>query len=184
MSDFDTIRTLGKSRATPRRRLRCAKQRRGSAVVEAAFIMPIMLTLMLGVWEVGRMIQVSQILDNAAREGARFAAGGYVNGTAVTAATVQTAVQNYLTAAGFPSAAATNAQVTITCLAATAWTDPYAALPLDPFTVTVTIPSGTAFNALRWNLLTQMTSVNQLSTSVYWQSANNSQVTVSTTLPY
>ncbi len=72
--------------------------------------MPIILTLMLGVWEVGRMIQVSQILGNAAREGAVVAGGGYVNGTAVTVSTVQTEVQNYLTAAGLPSAAATGAQ--------------------------------------------------------------------------
>ena len=117
-----------------------SRLRRGAAVVEAAFVLPIMLTLMLGVWEVGRMVQISQILDNAAREGARVAAGGYVNGTAVTASMVQTAVQNYLTAAGLPSAAVTGAQGHVTCLATPVWTDPYAALPLDPFTVTVTIP--------------------------------------------
>ena len=146
--------------------------------------MPIILTLMLGVWEVGRMIQVSQILANAAREGARVAAGGYVNGTAVTVSTVQTEVQNYLTAAGLPSAAATGAQTSLTCLASPVWTDPYQALPLDPFTVTVTIPSGAPFNSLRWNLLNKITNVSQLSTTVYWESADNSQVTVSTTLPY
>ncbi len=160
------------------------RRRRGSAVVEAALILPIMLTMMLGVWEVGRMIQVSQILDNAAREGARVAAGGYVNGTAVTAATVQTAVQNYLTAAGLPATAVNGSTVTITCLASPVWTDPYAALPLDPFTVTVTIPSGAPFDSLRWNLLNRITSVSQLSATVYWQSANNSLVTVSTTIPY
>ena len=127
----------------------------GTAVVEAAVILPILLTMMLGVWEVGRMIQICQILDNAAREGARLAAGGYVNGTAVTAAMLQTAVQNYLTAAGLPSTAVSGSQVTLTCLATTTWTDPYQALPLDPFTVTVTIPAGAAFNSLRWNLLNQ-----------------------------
>jgi Flp pilus assembly protein TadG len=174
----------GSIRTARRQVAGAAKSRRGSAVVEAVFIMPIMLTLMLGVWEVGRMIQISQILENAAREGARVAAGGYVNGTAVTVSTVQTEVQNYLTAAGLPSAAATGAQTNLTCLATPVWTDPYSALPLDPFTVTVTIPSGTPFNSLRWNLLNKITNVSQLSTTVYWQSANNSQVTVSTTLPY
>lgn len=169
-------------RAIPRRRR--TPGRRGSAVVEAAVVLPILLTMMLGVWEVGRMIQISQILDNAAREGARLAAGGYVNGTAVTTAQVQTAVQNYLTAAGLPSAAVSGSQVTLTCLATTPWTDPYQALPLDPYTVTVTIPAGAAFNSLRWNLLNQITSVRQLSQTVYWQSANNSQVVVNTTLPY
>jgi Flp pilus assembly protein TadG len=177
-------RTIGETPRSRRRTHTPKKHRRGSAVAEAAFVMPIMLTLMLGVWEVGRMIQISQILENAAREGARVAAGGYVNGTAVTLSTVQTEVQNYLTAAGLPSTAATGAQTSLTCLASPVWTDPYQALPLDAFTVTVTIPSGAPFNSLRWNLLNKITNVSQLSTTVYWQSANNSQVTVSTTLPY
>ncbi len=158
--------------------------RRGIAVVEAAFILPIVLILMMGVWEVGRMIQVSQILDNAAREGARVAAGGYINSVPVTVSTVQTEVTNYLTAAGLPTTAVNGAQITLTCLATPTWTDPYSALPLDPFTVTVTIPAGAPFNSLRWNLLNRITSVTQLSATVYWQSANNSQVVVSTTLPY
>lgn len=147
-------------------------------------ILPLLLTMMLGVWEVGRMIQICQILDNAAREGCRLAAGGYVNGTAVTASMVQTEVQNYLTAAGLPSTAVNGAQITLTCLATTTWTDPYEAQPLDPFSVTVTIPAGAPFNSLRWNLLNKITSVTQLSQTVYWQSANNSQVTVNMTLPY
>jgi Flp pilus assembly protein TadG len=167
-----------------RRRPRRGAERRGSAVIEAAVILPILLTMMMGVWEVGRMIEISQILDNAAREGARLAAGGYVNGTAVTTAQVQTDVQNYLTAAGLPATAVNGAQITLTCLATTPWTDPYEAQPLDPFSVTVTIPAGAPFNSLRWNLLTQITSVRQLSQTVYWQSANNSQVVVTTTLPY
>lgn len=166
------------------RRRKRRGDRRGTAVVEAAVILPLLLTMMLGVWEVGRMIQICQILDNAAREGCRLAAGGYVNGTAVTASMVQTEVQNYLTAAGLPSTAVNGAQITLTCLATTTWTDPYEAQPLDPFSVTVTIPAGAPFNSLRWNLLNKITSVTQLSQTVYWQSANNSQVTVNMTLPY
>jgi len=146
--------------------------------------MPVMLILLLGVWEVGRMVEISQILDNAAREGARVAAGGYINSVPVTASTVTTEVTNYLTAAGLPATAVSGAQVTLTCLATPTWTDPYEALPLDAYTVTVTIPAGAPFNSLRWNLLNRITSVTQLSATVYWQSANNSQVTVSTTLPY
>jgi Flp pilus assembly protein TadG len=184
MESADASRRLAERRTRRRARSRPAKRRRGSVIVEAAFVLPIILSLMLGVWEVGRMIQVSQIMENAAREGARVAAGGYVNGTAVTVSTVQTAVQNYLSAAGLPSAAATGAQVSVNCLATLSWTDPYLAQPLDPFKVTVTIPAGAPFDSLRWNLLNKITSANQLSASVYWQSANNSQVTVSTTLPY
>jgi Flp pilus assembly protein TadG len=171
--------------SAPRKSLRRRPTvRRGTALVEAAFVLPVALVLMMGVWEVGQMIHVCQIVENAAREGARMAAGGYVNGTPVTCAMVQQDVQNYLTAAGLPSTAVNGAVTTVTCLASTSWTDPWQALPSDPFSVTVTIPSGAPFNALRWNLLNQITSIRQLTEVVEWQSANNSKVVVSTTLPY
>jgi Flp pilus assembly protein TadG len=167
-----------------RRRPSSALRRRGAVAVEAAFVLPVTLIFMIGTWEVGRLVEVSQILYNAAREGARLAAGGYTNGTAVTASMVQTAVQNYMTAAGLPSTAVTNSQVTLTCLASPTWTDPVNALPLDRFQVTVTIPAGTAFNSLRWSFVTQLTSVRQMSSTVNWESLNNSTITVSTALPY
>jgi Flp pilus assembly protein TadG len=151
--------------------------------VEAAVIMTVVVLLMMGVWEVGRMVQMSRTLQDAAREGARMAAGGVSNGTPVTCAMVQTAVQNYLTAAGFPTAAATGAQVTLTNLSSDTWTDPCNALPLDPFTVTVTIPAGNAYNSLTW-ISSRITGVTQLSTTIEWMSNNDSQVTVNTQLPY
>ncbi|HEV3137455.1 MAG TPA: TadE/TadG family type IV pilus assembly protein, partial [Pirellulales bacterium] len=85
--------------------------------VEAAFVLPVLLVLMLGVWEVGRLIQVNQIIVNSAREGARLAAGGYVNGTPVTVAMVQQAVKDYMTSAGLPAAAVSGAQVNLVCQA-------------------------------------------------------------------
>ncbi len=105
-------------------------------------MLPIALMFLFGTWEVGRLVQLDQILYNAAREGARLAAGGSNAGTQVTAAMVQQAVRDYLTSAGFPTAAVSGAQITLTCLATPTWTDPYNALPLDKFQVTVTIPSG------------------------------------------
>lgn len=164
--------------------LRRAKSRRGIVAVEAAMIMPVALILMLGTWEVGRMAHVQQILTNAAREGARVAAGGYISGTAVTVSTVQQSVRDYMTSAGLPSAAVSGAQISLTCLASTTWTNPSDALPLDPFTVTVTIPSGAAFNSLRWNLLGRVTGITQFSVTVQWESLNNTAVSVSTSLPY
>ena len=53
--------------------------RRGVAAVEAALLLPLALLLMLGTWEVGRMVEVSQILNNAAREGGRSASTGSVH---------------------------------------------------------------------------------------------------------
>jgi Flp pilus assembly protein TadG len=157
--------------------------RRGAVAVEAALCMPILVMLMLGIWEVGRMAQYSRTLVDAAREGARVAAGGISNGTSVTAAMVQQTVRNYMTDAGFPSAAVSGAAISVNNLSSHTWTDPCNASQLDPFTVTVTIPSGTAFNSLSLSGLS-ITGINQLSASVYWLSNNNTQVTVSTTLPY
>jgi Flp pilus assembly protein TadG len=158
------------------------ENRRGMVVVEAAFVLPIMLILMLGIWEVGRLIQINQIVINAAREGARFAAGGYTNGTPVTATMVQQAVQDYMTAAGMPAAAVSGSQVSLICQATPSWTNPCDALPLDQFQVKVVIPAGTAFNSLRWTPA-KLTSTSQMTVTVNWQSLNNSKIVVSATLP-
>lgn len=69
--------------------------RSGTAAVELAVIAPLVIALLVGLLEVGRMVQVNEIISNAAREGARNASTG-VN----TYANVQTVVQNYLTNAG------------------------------------------------------------------------------------
>ena len=46
---------------------------RGSAMVETAICIPLLLVLMVGIFEVGRAYQTWQVLTNAAREGARMA---------------------------------------------------------------------------------------------------------------
>src|SRR5215470_4385094 len=54
-------------------RTRPARPRRdAAAVVELALLLPFLLVVNLGIWEVGRLIQVQQVLNNAAREGARL----------------------------------------------------------------------------------------------------------------
>lgn len=45
---------------------------RGSALIESAITMPILLLLMVGIFEVGRAYETWQVLSNAAREGARI----------------------------------------------------------------------------------------------------------------
>ncbi|HEX3658899.1 MAG TPA: TadE/TadG family type IV pilus assembly protein [Pirellulales bacterium] len=163
---------------------RKAENRRGTAAVEAALVMPLMLSLMLGVWEVGRAVQMTQLLNDAARQGARMAAGGINNGTSVTVAMVQQAVRDSMTASGFPTAAVSGATITLTNLSGHTWTDPCNAQPLDPFRVSVVVPAGAAFNSVRWVPVSLISGISQLSSTVEWFSANDSQVTVSTTLPY
>jgi Flp pilus assembly protein TadG len=41
-----------------------------------AFALPLLLLLLVGIWEVGRMVEAQQILSSAAREGGRQAATG------------------------------------------------------------------------------------------------------------
>ncbi len=173
------VRSIASSSSAQRR----PRSRRAVAAVEAALILPIVLVLMLGLWEVGRLVDLSMTLQDAARRGARLAAGGVSGGSNVTCAMVQSTVQNYLQAAGFPSAAYNNAQVTVTNLSSDTWTDPYQAQPLDAFSVTVTIPAGAPFNSLLW-IPSNLTGVSQLSAQVEWLSNNDTTVTVSTQLPY
>lgn len=59
-------------------------QRLGSAIVETAFMMPIMLSITFGVVEFGRALMVSNLITNAAREANRL---GIVKG--VTTADVK-----------------------------------------------------------------------------------------------
>lgn len=169
-----------------RPRGRCAGRfrRRGLAAVEAAVCLPLLVLFMLGVWEVGRIAQVQEVLSNAAHEGARLASMGMVNQTPVTVAVVQQEVRDYMTSAGLPAAAVSGAQIQLVNNSANSWTNPVDAQPLDAFRVTITIPSGSAFNSLRWILLPSITGAAQISATTNWVSMNDSQVTVNTQLPY
>ena len=50
------------------------KSQKGSAVLEAALILPILLMLLSGLVEFGEVFRIQQALTNAAREGARIGA--------------------------------------------------------------------------------------------------------------
>jgi Flp pilus assembly protein TadG len=68
---------------------------RGSALIEAAFIVPLVLFIAIGIIDFGRAYETMQVLTNAAREGARVAIlAGQPAGAA------QTRVQNYLLGGG------------------------------------------------------------------------------------
>ena len=49
------------------------ERERGSAMVETAITIPLLLMVMVGIFEVGRAYETWQVLTNAAREGARMA---------------------------------------------------------------------------------------------------------------
>jgi Flp pilus assembly protein TadG len=77
------------------------RNQRGSALIEMALTLPLMLLVSAGIFEFGRAYQTWQIITNAAREGARLAV---LPGT--TDSDVRTRVQTYMTD-GMLTAAAT-----------------------------------------------------------------------------
>ncbi|MCA9129562.1 MAG: pilus assembly protein [Planctomycetales bacterium] len=78
------------------------RQRRGAAVVEFAFVAPLMILLTLGMLELGRMVMVKQIMVNASREGARDAVL-----PGATSESVQASVEAELAAASISGATIT-----------------------------------------------------------------------------
>jgi Flp pilus assembly protein TadG len=71
--------------------------RRGAAVVEAAIVMNIFLLFIFGIFEFGHFVMVKQLMDNAARDGARMASTGTLT---VTTAQIQAQVTTELAGQG------------------------------------------------------------------------------------
>ena len=134
--------------------IRSRTERRGVAAVELALVsMLFVVPLLIGVWEVGRLIQVQQILSNSCRDGARLASQGYTinltgSPTQITTSSgttnVHDAIYQYLVAAGFTNLTSVDVAVTLTFLDpkadATYPTEPWQGEKGERFTITVTIP--------------------------------------------
>ena len=82
---------------------RRSRSERGAVLVEAAISLPLLLLVVLGIIDFGRLFQRYEVLTNAAREGARVAVlpGGY------SETDVQDRVRQYLAAGGLDPALAT-----------------------------------------------------------------------------
>ena len=74
-------------------RTHCFSDRRGATVVETAFVLMIVLTLTLAIYDYGRYFMLSQLVNNAAREGARQAVA---NTNTQNTAKIQNTVVQYL----------------------------------------------------------------------------------------
>jgi Flp pilus assembly protein TadG len=182
--------------------------RRGVAAIELAFaVLLLVVPLLIGIWEVGRLVQVQQTVSNAAREGARIAAQGYtIDASGNTAqirtgtgpVNVQQTVYNYLYAAGLTNLRPADVTVTFAFLTprtttyiplatdppGTSW--PAGSVPTDPcygdkgevFTVSVSIP----WSQVRWVNL-GVVNPTSVSFTVTWQMLLDDQFTVNATLP-
>jgi Flp pilus assembly protein TadG len=182
--------------------------RPGIAATEMVIIAPMLLLLLGGLWEIGRIIQIRNVLDEAAREGARVAgAGSYfasnnhidpATGSTMSLASpskngdyeVQKVVLTRLQAAGLMTTGATvtvantkGGSYTYTAAGAGSGSgnDPSAAAnQLDPITVTITFPYQ---NVTLSPMSMFLGSSTTLTTTASWASMRDVPLTVSTTIP-
>lgn len=85
------------------------ERRRGAALIELALILPIFFMVVLGIIEFGRAMMVSQLVTNAAREGARMA---ILDGSSNTQ--VQTWIKDFLATSLNVSADVLTVEITVT----------------------------------------------------------------------
>lgn len=145
--------------------------RRGSAAVEFAVVLPLLVTFLLAVWDFGRLIGANQILTNAAREAGRQAASGRKSVSDVA----QVAFNN-LNRAGISSSGAT---LTITNVTNSARSEPTGANQLDRYELTMTMPSNNA----RFIILNSLLGTSTLRTKVTWLSMADIPLTVPSNIP-
>jgi Flp pilus assembly protein TadG len=153
--------------------------RQGVAAVELAFVLTFLFVPMIfGVWEVGRLIQVQQIIDNSAREGARAASTGQYTNTQV-----QTIVTNYLTNCGISTS---NSTVTVTNLtrggdvSSPTLNEGGTVQQLDSLEVSVSVP----FSNVYWIALNYFVPAGTtMNAAAYTVSMVNVPLTISTTIP-
>lgn len=97
--------------ASRRRRFGRFASERGAEMVEAAIVLPLLLTLLIGCFWMGRAYNVYQTITRAAREGARFGAApscATCGNAFPTSAEIRTVVQNNLTSASLDISKVTN----------------------------------------------------------------------------
>jgi Flp pilus assembly protein TadG len=164
-------------------------RRSGTAAVELAIIFNlVMVPTLIGVLEVGRLVQVQQIVANSAREGARLAAQATTLSPSGTRTNIQTSsgspnvkgtVFQYLVGAGLTQLSSSDVTVTFAYTDGSASTEPYQGTKLQPFRVTVTV---TAYDKLKWINLGFITS-NSVSYSVDWRILLDDPFVLNTTIP-
>jgi len=178
-------------------------RRQGVAAVEFALCLPVIVLIMMGIWEVGRIVQVSEVLWNAAREAGRDASVGQDNLQAVATNTL-TYLQSALPATFNPSHSTTLKSPVVTLPANTygytCWdntanqelftitftdvtqpsvTDPTTMSKLDQFQIGLQVP----YTTIRWNTLAQITGVSRISIAVNWVCMQDSPFSITNSLP-
>lgn len=140
------------------------------AAVEFAVVLPFLILLMFGIWEVGRLVHVQQIVSNAAREGGRAASAGSYNYTQVRSRAI-----NYLTNAGLTNVTGVQVLVKNVTTGAGDTYNTSTAAQLDRVEVTVKMP----FNNVKWLLAPQqITNKTEIVGRSQWMSNVNVPIVV------
>ena len=139
--------------------------------VEVAVVLPILLTILLGLLELARLVEVRQVIGNSAREAGRQASTGQK-----TTAEVQQIALRYLQESGLDTS---GAAVTVTNLTSSSRSDPATAKQLDRMRIVVTIP----FDDVRWIVLGNLTNASEVRAESVWTSMQDLPVVVSGTIP-
>ncbi|QEH32961.1 TadE-like protein [Aquisphaera giovannonii] len=147
------------------------RDRRAAAAVEMAVCLPLVLTMLIGTWELGRILEMQQFLNAGAREAARQAGSGLM-----TNSQVQQVALNYVkNALGDTSGTRTqHLAVTITVydadIPSTAKAvDVSQADALDLLEIQVSIP----YADVRWVALPTLSGAGTLSAKATWVSLKN-----------
>jgi Flp pilus assembly protein TadG len=177
--------------------------RQGVAAVEFAFCAPIIVLLLLGLWEVGRIAQVSNVMHHGAREAARDASLGQDNLQAVAsnlAAYLQGALptgfgQGHSITLQNPSISLPANTVGYTCWDNTAnrelftltftditnpnVTDPTAMQKLDHYQIGIQVP----YSTVGWTSYAQISGINRISITADWASMRDDPFLITPMLP-
>ncbi|MCE9564756.1 MAG: pilus assembly protein [Planctomycetes bacterium] len=167
--------------------------RRAVAAIELALVTAgVLIPLLFGVWEIGRLIQVKQVVANAAREGARLAAQGYtisdtgavVQVTATSGATnVKDTVYQYLYSMGLKRLQPADVTTTFAFTAPGSQNgsqpaDPYLGDKGQPLSVSVSVQ----WAKVRW-INAGVINPTTISAVANWEMLRDDPFTVNTTLP-
>ena len=170
------------------------RRRRGVAAVEFAFVMPLLLLLITGVWELGRIIQVQSILNMAARDAARLAAQANIVNTTGSSTQIKFntgtpnivgAIQAFLKAGGISDLTGLTVELQFMepaviggAMPTATNADPYTGVKNQRFRVRITLP----YANVRWTTLT-LINPTTLDAEAFWQCLVDDPFTVNATLP-
>jgi Flp pilus assembly protein TadG len=177
-------------------RIHASRERRrsGVAAVEFAIVLPFLLLLLLGLWEVGRIIYVQSNLHSAARDAARLAAQANIinlNGSPTQikfdtgTPNIRDTVRVYLAACGITDMTGVQIQLQFVESAdgtstppSSTTADPSSGVKNQRFRVRISVP----YNNVRWTTLTLL-NPETLTAEAYWQCLVDDPFTMNTTMP-